>query len=47
MDLPWKKNVDANGDGFSEISAMDNLTIGTRITHRLGKRGNCQVTSLL
>ncbi len=30
---------DANGDGFSEISSMENLTIGTRFYHRIGTRG--------
>lgn len=29
---------DANDDGFSEISEMDNITVGTRLFHRFGHR---------
>ncbi len=33
-----RKMFDANGDGFSEISPMNNLTAGARLFHRLGNR---------
>lgn len=29
---------DANGDGFSELAPLDNLTLGSRFFHRLGNR---------
>lgn len=34
---------DANGDGYSEIAPMNNLTLGTRIFHRLGFRSKLAV----
>lgn len=34
---------DANGDGFSEISSMENLTFGGRIFHRFGYRDKLAV----
>ncbi|MEX2371996.1 MAG: TonB-dependent receptor [Bacteroidales bacterium] len=34
---------DANGDGFSEIAPMDNLTFGGRIYHRFGYRDKLAV----
>src|SRR6056297_852 len=30
---------DANGDGFSELASIDNLTVGTRIYQRVATRG--------
>ncbi len=33
-----RKMFDANGDDYSEISPMNNLTAGTRIFHRFGHR---------
>jgi outer membrane receptor for ferrienterochelin and colicins len=33
-----RKMFDANQDGFSEISPMNNLTLGTRLFHRFGLR---------
>ncbi len=33
-----RKPFDANDDGFSEISSLKNITIGTRIFHRFGTR---------
>ncbi len=33
-----RKMFDANGDGFSEIAPMNNLTLGTRFFHRFGYR---------
>ncbi len=34
-----REMFDANGDGYSEISSMKNLTVGTRFYHKLGTRG--------
>jgi outer membrane receptor for ferrienterochelin and colicins len=34
---------DANNDGFSEISPLNNLTIGSRIFHRFGMRNKLSV----
>lgn len=34
---------DANNDGFSEISPMDNLTLGSRFFHRFGYRSKLSV----
>lgn len=33
-----RKVFDANGDGYSEIAPMNNLTLGSRIFHRFGLR---------
>jgi outer membrane receptor for ferrienterochelin and colicins len=38
-----RKMFDANDDGFSEIARMNNLTLGTRIFHRLKYRGRISV----
>ncbi|MDO8928230.1 MAG: TonB-dependent receptor, partial [Bacteroidota bacterium] len=38
-----RKMFDANNDGFSEISPMKNLTIGTRFFHRFGHRSRATV----
>jgi outer membrane receptor for ferrienterochelin and colicins len=38
-----RKIFDANGDGYSEISPMDNLTFGTRFFHRFGYRSKLAV----
>ncbi|MCG6189686.1 TonB-dependent receptor [Maribellus maritimus] len=39
-----KRNpYDANGDGFSEIALIENLTLGTRIFHRISDRGKLTV----
>ena len=34
-----RQHFDANGDDFSEISQIENTTVGTRAYHRTGKRG--------
>lgn len=34
---------DANGDSFSEIAPMENLTMGTRIFHRFGYRNKLSI----
>ena len=34
---------DANNDGFSEIAPMNNLTVGTRLSHHLGYRSELAV----
>lgn len=34
-----RKMFDSNDDGFSEISAMENLSLGTRLFHRFGSKG--------
>ncbi len=38
-----RKMFDANGDGFSEISPMENLTLGARFFHRFGHRSKMAV----
>lgn len=38
-----RKTFDANGDDFSEISPMNNLTLGTRVYHHLGIRSKLSV----
>jgi outer membrane receptor for ferrienterochelin and colicins len=38
-----RKLFDANNDGFSEISPMSNLTLGTRFYHRFGYRDKLSV----
>lgn len=38
-----RKIFDANGDGYSELSPMDNLTFGTRFFHRFGYRSKLAV----
>ncbi|MFO7827467.1 MAG: TonB-dependent receptor [Bacteroidales bacterium] len=38
-----KEHFDANDDGFSELSELDNITIGTRIFHRLGYKNKLYV----
>ncbi len=34
---------DANGDGFSELSMIENITAGARLFHRIGSRGKFSV----
>lgn len=34
-----RKMFDSNNDGFSEISAMENLSLGTRLYQRFGSKG--------
>ncbi len=38
-----RKMFDANDDGFSEISPMENLTLGARFFHRFGHRSKMAV----
>lgn len=38
-----RKMFDANSDGYSEISPMNNLTLGTRLYHRLGYRSKLSI----
>lgn len=38
-----REMFDANNDGFSEISPMNNLTLGTRLYHRFGARSKIAV----
>jgi outer membrane receptor for ferrienterochelin and colicins len=38
-----REMFDANGDGFSEISSMENLTFGGRLFHRFGYRDKLSV----
>lgn len=38
-----REMFDANKDGFSEMSSIDNLTLGTRIFHRFGYRNKVSV----
>ncbi len=34
---------DANGDGYSEVALIENLTLGTRIFHRVSNRGKLTI----
>ncbi|RZT91790.1 outer membrane receptor for ferrienterochelin and colicins [Ancylomarina subtilis] len=38
-----KEAFDANNDGFSELTQLDNTTVGSRFFHRLGFRGKLAV----
>lgn len=38
-----KEHFDANDDGFSELSEINNITVGTRIFHRLGYKNKLYV----
>lgn len=38
-----RKIFDANNDGFSEIAPLSNITIGTRLFHRIGFRSKLSV----
>ncbi|NOU58385.1 TonB-dependent receptor [Marinifilum caeruleilacunae] len=38
-----KEAFDANNDGFSELTEIDNTTVGTRFFHRFGFRGKLAV----
>jgi outer membrane receptor for ferrienterochelin and colicins len=38
-----KEAFDANNDGFSELTQLDNTTVGTRFFHRFGFRGKLAI----
>ena len=38
-----KEHFDANNDGFSELSELNNITLGTRLFHRLGYKNKLYV----
>ena len=38
-----KEHFDANDDGFSELPALNNITLGTRVFHRLGYKNKLYV----
>jgi len=38
-----KEHFDANDDGFSELSELNNITLGTRLFHRLGYKNKLYV----
>ncbi|MFV0506367.1 MAG: TonB-dependent receptor [Bacteroidales bacterium] len=38
-----RENYDHNGDGFSELAEIDNVTVGSRLFHRFGSRSKLSV----
>lgn len=38
-----RQMFDANGDGFSELAPMSNLSLGTRLWQRVGQRGKLSI----